>query len=440
MKSAKPSIKVTAHNIVPAKPVRVALKIQRRRYGKDALGEIGIHHLLQREKGACPELVGFHEAFYHDGHICAAYELHGRSMDNAIENGLLPFESVRRIARQLLSGLARMHECGFAHTDIKPMNILYRRTPSPFAKLSDLGNADREMRQGSNRCTRVYTPPEVILGTPLDVRMDMWSLACTLFEIATGRELFDPHKAAQKKYAEFNQRQPEEAYDPSVAQDDAEEEAEQYPAGTLVAKKYLLESILGQGKFATVWRAVMVSNQRLDGAFETLLGHCETDELKRRESAPQKAALDATETAARLWRRERGARDLHDLVLNYEQLLLMQELIGPPPGQWASQGVYASAYCDGEGRLKHDLHSTQTIRLEERLCLAKLTASKAAELSAFLRPLLSWDPASRPTAMEHLDHPFLLAERTRKKIGGMPHLPTRGAQATPRSPIKNRKP
>ena len=330
MKSAELSIKVPIPKTAP--PQRVALKIQRRCYGRDALTEIGIHHYLRRDHGPSPDLIGFHEAFFHDGHVCTSYELHGRSLDTFVDRGPLPLNEVRAITRQLLGGLVRMHEYGFAHTDVKPQNILYRRTPKPRARLSDLGNADNILRRGSNRCTRDYTPPEVLLGNPLDLRLDLWSLACTVFELATGHVLFDPYQATGRKYKEFNQKLPETAYDPSVAADAAAEAAEQYRAGHILSGKYRLESKLGSGKFATVWRAAVLNSNPLDGTYDTLSANCKEIE----DAIPSDNT--STEDPARSWRKARGAQDLHDLVLNYEHLVLMQELLGPPPREWAASG------------------------------------------------------------------------------------------------------
>ena len=403
MKSAKPSIKHPLPK--PPQPPRVAVKIQRRCYGRDALTEIGVHHFLRRDHGPSPDLIGFHEAFFDDGHVCAAYELHGRSLDTFVDRGLMPLHEVRTITRQLLGGLVRMHDYGFAHTDVKPQNILYRRTPGPRALLSDLGNADNRLRQGSNSCTRDYTPPEVLLGNPLDLRIDLWSLACTIFELATGHDLFDPHKATGRKYKEFNQELPETAYDPSVAVDDAAEKAEQYRPGTILSGKYRLDSKLGSGKFATVWRATVLNAHPLDGTYDTLSARCTELETAIAEAIPE--VIPLTADPARTWRKARGARDLHDLVLNYEHLVLMQDLLGPPPGPWAAAGNYASAYCTSAGQLKHDPTPTAPVNLETLLRRRKLRASDARELAAFLQPLLTWKPTDRPTAAAALQHPWL---------------------------------
>jgi hypothetical protein len=57
---------------------KIALKIQRRRYGQGAVFEVSLHKLLRRELGECADIIGLREAFLHDGHICMAYEKHGR--------------------------------------------------------------------------------------------------------------------------------------------------------------------------------------------------------------------------------------------------------------------------------------------------------------------------------------------------------------------------
>ena len=42
--------------------------------------------------------------------------------------------------------------------------------------------------------TRQYRSPEVIIRADYDTSADMWSLACTVFELVTGDYLFEPKK------------------------------------------------------------------------------------------------------------------------------------------------------------------------------------------------------------------------------------------------------
>jgi len=60
-------------------------------------------------------------------------------------------------------------------------------------KIVDLGNACwRNKHFTSDIQTRQYRCPEVILGAGYDISADIWSLACVLFEAATGDVLFNP--------------------------------------------------------------------------------------------------------------------------------------------------------------------------------------------------------------------------------------------------------
>jgi len=65
---------------------------------------------------------------------------------------------------------------------------------SGLVKLVDFGNACwRDQHFTEDIQTRQYRSPEVILGAGYDCPTDIWSLACVVFEVATGDFLFDPH-------------------------------------------------------------------------------------------------------------------------------------------------------------------------------------------------------------------------------------------------------
>jgi serine/threonine-protein kinase SRPK3 len=62
-------------------------------------------------------------------------------------------------------------------------------------RLIDFGNACWTHRQFTDDVqTRQYRAPEVVLGAKYSTPCDMWSLACLVFELATGEYLFDPRK------------------------------------------------------------------------------------------------------------------------------------------------------------------------------------------------------------------------------------------------------
>jgi serine/threonine-protein kinase SRPK3 len=61
--------------------------------------------------------------------------------------------------------------------------------------ISDFGNCYYSSDKTDDEIqTRYYRAPEIILHYPYDKPVDMWSLACLIFELLTGDLLFDPPK------------------------------------------------------------------------------------------------------------------------------------------------------------------------------------------------------------------------------------------------------
>jgi len=383
-------------------PERVALKIQRRRKVRAAVYETFILlHILKRT-GPSSDIVALHEAFLHDGHLCMAFEQHGRSLQHTIDRGALPMRRVRAITRQMLGALERMHRCGYAHTDVKPENILYRPRDGT-ARLSDLGTADNCFHQGSQAGTREYMAPELLLGSPQSPSIDLWSLGCTVFEMLTGQMLFQPRRVARKKYREFSDGK--DVIDVPLAEtelrDQAEEKAEQFSAGDVVAEKYRLRRRLGGGAYATVWSAERISDRVLDGSYDTLWGYVQQADATKSGTFTERDKADSR------WRDTKGAADLLDLTLNYEHLLLMDALCGPIPAAMIEAGKFRASYFAPGGGFRFQ-PAIRRVSLRDRL--RRHTTLRGAELTAlmnFLRPLLSVDPGQRPTAADALRHPWL---------------------------------
>jgi len=160
----------------------------------------------------------------------------------------IPLPLVKSITKQVLIGLDYLHaKCKIIHTDLKPENVLLDQlikpgmnweeqyfeptetkseqeaengkdqpqsgkiawAPNPrvvgyasrkivkfpVVKIADLGTAcwvDKHFTDDVQ--TRQYRSPEVILGQKWDTAIDMWSMACMAFELATGDMLFCPKK------------------------------------------------------------------------------------------------------------------------------------------------------------------------------------------------------------------------------------------------------
>ena len=77
------------------------------------------------------------------------------------------------------------------HCDLKPENILLRHPKRSAIKVIDFGSSCRsDRRMYSYIQSRFYRSPEVMLGLPYTVAIDVWSLGCILIEMHTGEPLF----------------------------------------------------------------------------------------------------------------------------------------------------------------------------------------------------------------------------------------------------------
>ncbi|KNE71023.1 CMGC/DYRK/PRP4 protein kinase [Allomyces macrogynus ATCC 38327] len=103
----------------------------------------------------------------------------------------LNLRAVRLYAHQLFQALALLRKCQIIHADLKPDNILANAAKNQI-KLCDLGSASdiSENDITPYLVSRFYRAPEIILGAPYDYAVDMWSAACTLFELYMGTILF----------------------------------------------------------------------------------------------------------------------------------------------------------------------------------------------------------------------------------------------------------
>ncbi|MCI0491631.1 MAG: serine/threonine protein kinase [Planctomycetes bacterium] len=93
------------------------------------------------------------------------------------------------IIRECLGALAALHREGIVHGDIKPSNIMVKRTGN--AKIIDIGSAmDLENMPQQKTCTPQYASPEMLDRQEVTPRSDLASLGYVLVELLAGRPLF----------------------------------------------------------------------------------------------------------------------------------------------------------------------------------------------------------------------------------------------------------
>jgi serine/threonine-protein kinase len=103
------------------------------------------------------------------------------------------------VLRQTCRSLGEAHAAGLLHRDIKPHNLFLCRLGLDYdvVKVLDFGlvksmrEADANLTaEGALTGTPAYMPPERVLGSPAEVRSDIYSLGCVAFWMLTGRTVF----------------------------------------------------------------------------------------------------------------------------------------------------------------------------------------------------------------------------------------------------------
>ena len=134
-------------------------------------------------------------------------DLNKRLGDRALE----PAEALK-IFCELMFALGDIHEQGVLHRDLKPQNLMFRADGSlailDFGIAKHVDSIDRT-GHGEVLGTPRYMSPEQVRGAALDLRTDIYSAGVLLYQMLTGRHLFEGETAVEVALHHLNTQPPD---------------------------------------------------------------------------------------------------------------------------------------------------------------------------------------------------------------------------------------
>ncbi len=137
--------------------------------------------------------------------------LEGETLDECLlRKKTLPIPETLRLAQQVLDGLQHLADRHVVHRDLKPSNLMLQTLPGQNAdqgfyavKLLDIGLGREMFDEGDSNPNAELTMAGTTVGTPnymapeqsqdshaADIRSDLYSLGCLLYECITGKVVF----------------------------------------------------------------------------------------------------------------------------------------------------------------------------------------------------------------------------------------------------------
>lgn len=144
--------------------------------------------------------------------------LEGESLKNKIKReGSLGSLEILPLAIDIAAGLAHAHEHGILHRDIKPSNIMLVKNSKgdigvkivDFGIAKNIANIDQHLTStGAIIGTPLYLSPEAVEGRTVDVRSEIYSFGCLLYEALSGTAPFESDTTITTMMARLEQEAP----------------------------------------------------------------------------------------------------------------------------------------------------------------------------------------------------------------------------------------
>jgi hypothetical protein len=132
----------------------------------------------------------------------------------AAQGPMTPDRAVAVIG-QVAAALDAAHGAGIVHRDVKPSNVLLADDGhglhcylADFGVAAAMGGSGPHTTTGTTVGTIDYIAPERLLGGPTDHRVDVYSLACLVYETLTGLPPFQADEIAALMYAHLSREPP----------------------------------------------------------------------------------------------------------------------------------------------------------------------------------------------------------------------------------------
>ena len=157
------------------------------RFRKEAKAAAGLNH---------PAIVAVYDSGEEPAPYIVMELVSGHTLRELIHQGeKLPLARALEIAEGILAGLEYSHRQQIVHRDIKPANVMI--TNNGDVKVMDFGIARALADLGATLTstwnvvgTAQYLSPEQALGEVADLRSDIYSTGCLLYEVLTGKPPF----------------------------------------------------------------------------------------------------------------------------------------------------------------------------------------------------------------------------------------------------------